>query len=59
MLNGDAHHSLVWEAEPRIWPLLIVKDGCNPKREDANRTQKNSIGPQIFENLWPNGPNGQ
>jgi len=26
MLNGDAHHSLVWEIEPRIWPLLIVKD---------------------------------
>ncbi len=22
ILNGDAHHSLVWEIEPRIWPLL-------------------------------------
>jgi hypothetical protein len=29
MLNGDAHHSLVWEVEPRIWPLLIVKDGAS------------------------------
>jgi len=26
MLNGDAHHSLMSEVEPRIWPLLIVKD---------------------------------
>ena len=26
MLDGDAHHSLVWKVEPRIWPLLIVKD---------------------------------
>jgi hypothetical protein len=33
MLNGDAHHSLMWEAEPRIWLLLIVKDECHPKRE--------------------------
>jgi hypothetical protein len=21
MLNGDAHHSLAWEVELRIWPL--------------------------------------
>jgi hypothetical protein len=26
MLNGDAHHSLMSEVEPRIWWLLIVKD---------------------------------
>jgi hypothetical protein len=26
MLNGDAHHSLLWEFELRIWPLLIFKD---------------------------------
>jgi hypothetical protein len=26
MLNGDAHHSLAWEVELRIWPLLIIKD---------------------------------
>jgi len=33
MLNGDAHHSLVWEVEPRIWPLLIVKDDCIVNRQ--------------------------
>jgi hypothetical protein len=24
MLNGDAHHSLLWEVELRIWPLSIL-----------------------------------
>ena len=39
MLNGDAHHSLVWEVEPRIWPLLVVKDGLilNGKAQIVNR----------------------
>jgi hypothetical protein len=26
MLNGDAHQSISWEFELRIWPLLIFKD---------------------------------
>ena len=26
MLNGDAHHSGMWEFELRIWPLPIFKD---------------------------------
>ncbi len=26
MLNGDAHHSLMSEVEPRIWWFAIVKD---------------------------------
>jgi hypothetical protein len=30
MLNGDAHHSLAWEVELRIWPLLIIKDSNRP-----------------------------
>jgi len=33
MLNGDAHHSLVWEVEPRIWPLLNCQRRSNPKTE--------------------------
>jgi len=31
MLNGDAHHSVVWEVEPRIWPLLNCQRRPNPK----------------------------
>jgi hypothetical protein len=42
MLNGDAHHSLVWEVEQRIWPLLIVKDGAILNDKALNRKQKNS-----------------
>ena len=39
MLNGDAHHSLVWEVEPRIGRCLIVKDGCilNGQAQIVNR----------------------
>ena len=25
MLNGDAHHSLSWEVELRIWPLSVYQ----------------------------------
>ena len=38
MLNGDAHHSLVWEVEPRILPLLncqrrsILNDGPQSRK---------------------------
>jgi len=33
MLNGGAHHSLIWDAEPRMLPLRVVKDGPYPKRD--------------------------
>jgi len=35
MLNGDAHHSLVWEIEPRILPLLNCQRPSHPKRRDT------------------------
>jgi hypothetical protein len=37
MLNGDAHHSLVWEIEPRIWPLLDCQRRVHRKALGANR----------------------
>jgi hypothetical protein len=37
MLNGDAHHSLVWEVEPRIWPLLSCQRLDIVKRQGTNR----------------------
>ena len=43
MLNGDAHHSLVWEAEPRILPLLNCQRHLHPKRRNTNSKQKNTI----------------
>ena len=47
MLNGDAHHSLVWDVEPRIWPLLSCQRRLHRKRQHARRKQKNrSLG-------WP------
>ena len=42
MLNGDAHHSSVWEVEPRILPLLNCQRQMHPKRQGINRKQKNS-----------------
>jgi len=51
MLNGDAHHSLVWEVEPRILPLpncqrlCILNENVFPV--------KRKIKPQIFTNLAP------
>ena len=41
MLNGDAHHSLVWEVEPRIWPLLDCQRRVHRKSSSENRKQKN------------------
>jgi hypothetical protein len=35
MLNGDAHHSLTWEVELRIWPLLIIKDSIAAEHNRA------------------------
>jgi len=39
MLDGDAHHSLLWELELRIARSRIVKDECIVKRyrEIVNR----------------------
>ena len=37
MLNGDAHHSLMWEAEPRILPLFNCQRQMHPKRQGINR----------------------
>ena len=37
ILNGDAHHSLVWEIEPRIWPLLACQGRVHRKCSRANR----------------------
>ncbi len=42
MLNGDAHHSSVWEVEPRILPLSNCQRQMHPKRRSINRKQKNS-----------------
>jgi len=47
MLNGDAHHSLVWEAEPRILPLLNCQRRPHPKRRNTNSKQKNTILDQL------------
>jgi hypothetical protein len=41
MLNGDAHHSLTWDVEPRILPLLSCQRRCIVKRQHARRKQKN------------------
>jgi len=37
MLNGDAQHSLVWEIEPRILPLLNCQRRVHPKCSHAIR----------------------
>jgi len=41
MLNGDAHHSLMWVVEPRIWPLLNCQRRLHRKRQGSRRKQKN------------------
>jgi hypothetical protein len=55
MLNGDAHHSLVWEAEPRIWPLLNCQRRCNPKRQGTTSKQKNSFLDHFASGLVSDG----
>jgi hypothetical protein len=46
MLNGDAHHSLVWEVEPRILAVADCQRRAILKRQGTSRKQKNAIGPQ-------------
>jgi hypothetical protein len=47
MLNGDAHHSSVWEIEPRIWPLLNCQRRVILKRKGAIRKQKFSLSSKV------------
>ncbi len=48
MLNGDAHHSLMWEAEPRILPLLSCQI------EPGHRLPQIKVGVvQIRVNSYP------
>jgi hypothetical protein len=39
MLNGDAHHSGMWEFELRIWPLPVFKD-LNAGKDTRKRSTK-------------------
>jgi hypothetical protein len=50
MLNGDAHHSSVWEVEPRILPLLNcqTKPQVSQINTDPAKWSKSAL---IRENL--------
>ncbi len=50
MLNGDAHHSSVWEVEPRILPLLNcqTKPQASQINTDPAKWSKSAL---IRENL--------
>jgi hypothetical protein len=54
MLNGDAHHSLMSEVEPRIWSFADCQRRAilNDKSLIVNR--KMQLGHRDRENLWPN-----
>jgi len=41
MLNGDAHHSSVWEVEPRILPLLNCQ--TKPQVSQINTDQSQVV----------------
>jgi hypothetical protein len=49
MLNGDAHHSLAWEVELRIWPLSIYQQ--NPPAT-ADGTDLMRSPQRITEAAW-------
>lgn len=42
MLNGDAHHSLIGEVEPRIWVVADCQRRAILNDKGRNRKQKNS-----------------
>jgi hypothetical protein len=39
ILNGDAHHSLNWEVELRIWPLPVQKTLGDENITEVMRTE--------------------